>query len=258
MAWTKRAAIAELKSLIEDARAVASQGRSSPEFTKWYLRASNSLEEIFGGSSNLALAFASLPFHETGTIFTRAFNIQGALDQRHHKAFCEDLDRSIGVFEAGLHELSRKSISEVYHGKNTPKESSTLIRVLSLVEHKLRKTIRDTPKKEKQIQDAIENLLIGADIPYQREHPHIAYSSKKYVPDFSFDRIDLALEVKLCAKGGREKEMIAEMNDDIMAYKTMFGNIAFVIYDVGMIRDVEKFTSEFSQRDDVLIRVVKH
>jgi hypothetical protein len=43
-----------------------------------------------------------------------------------------------------------------------------------------------------------------------------------------------------------------------MAYKTKFGNVAFIIYDVGMIRDVDRFTAEFSCRDDVLITVVKH
>ena len=64
--------------------------------------------------------------------------------------------------------------------------------------------------------------------------------------------------MKLCVSDSREKELIAEMNDDIMAYKTKYGNIAFVIYDVGKIRDADRFTSEFSQRDDVLIRVVKH
>jgi len=114
------------------------------------------------------------------------------------------------------------------------------------------------PQKEKEVQDAFENLLIGADIAYRREFPHIAYSSKNYVPDFSVDKIDLALDVKLCAKDGREKEIIAEMNDDIMAYKTKFGNVAFVIYDVGIIRDTDRFTAEFSNRDDVLIAMVKH
>ena len=43
-----------------------------------------------------------------------------------------------------------------------------------------------------------------------------------------------------------------------MAYKTKFGNINFVIYDVGMIRDVDRFAAEFVNRDDVLIAIVKH
>ena len=127
----------------------------------------------------------------------------------------------------------------------------------TLAEYKLRKVIRTIPKREKEVQDAFENLLVGADIPYQREHPHIAYSSKKYIPDFSFERIDLAIDMKLCAKDLREKQIIAEMNDDIMAYKTKFGNIAFFIYDIGMIRDVERFTAEFSQSNDIFIRVIK-
>jgi len=157
-----------------------------------------------------------------------------------------------------MDELKRKPLTEVYRGKDTPKESSMLIKIVSLAARKLRTVIRAKPKREKDVQDALENLLVGADILYKREHPHIPYSSKNYVPDFSFEKIDLALDVKLCAKLGREKEMIAEMNDDIMAYKSMFGNIAFVIYDLGFIRDADRFTDEFSSRDDVLITVVKH
>jgi len=258
MAWTKRTAIKELRALIKETHSVAKHSMESPKFVRWYLRTTTFLEEVFGGSSMLVLMFRALRFQVTGSFVIEAWDLQEALDERHHAAFVDDLNRSIGIFQAGLDKLSRKSIADVYQGKNTPRESSTLIRIITLAERKLRKTIRNVPQKEKDIQDAFENLLIGADIPYRREHPHIPYSSKEYIPDFSFERIDLALDVKLCAKDSREKEIIAEINDDIMTYKAKFGNVAFVIYDVGMIRDVDRFTSEFSNRDDVLITIVKH
>jgi hypothetical protein len=258
MSWTKQAAKKELEALIRETQVVAEHGNASPEFIRWYLRAATFLDEVFGGSSKLVMVFRSLKFQASGSFFPQTWDIQGALDKRHYVAFLDDLNRAIGIFQAALDELLRKSLSEVYHGKNTPKESSTLIRIISLADRRLRKTIRNVPQKEKDVQDAFEVLLIGADIPYRREHPHIAYSSKEYVPDFSFERIDLALDVKLCARDSREKKIIAEINDDIMAYKTKFGNVAFVIYDIGMIRDVDRFTSEFGTKDDVLITVVKH
>ncbi len=236
MAWTKESAIREMESLIKEAQNVANYDKASPEFSRWYLNVSIFLEEIFGGSSKIVLSFRKLRFYPSGSFVIQSFDIQGALNERNHGAFIDDLNLSIGIIQAGIDELSRKSLSEVYQGKNTPRESSMLIRVLSLAEYKIRKTIRDIPANEKEIQDAFENLLIGADIPYKREHPHITYSSKEYIPDFSFERIDLALEVKFCARKDREKKIIAEMNDDIMAYKTKFGNIAFLIYDVGKIR----------------------
>lgn len=111
----------------------------------------------------------------------------------------------------------------------------------------MRKVIREIPSKEKQIQDAFENLLIGADIPYSREKESIEYSSKTYVPDFTIQKIDLAVDVKLCSKEGREKEIIAEINEDILAYQTKYGNLFFIVYDLGFIRDVDRFTGAFEK-----------
>ena len=79
----------------------------------------------------------------------------------------------------------RANLDSVYEGKDTAPESSAIIRIINIAEQKLRKAIRDRPSGEKEIQDAFENLLIGADIPYSRETESIEYSSKTYTPDFS-------------------------------------------------------------------------
>lgn len=108
------------------------------------------------------------------------------------------------------------------------------------------------------VQDALENLLVGADLPYSREADRIEYSSKTYQPDFTMSKLDLAIDVKLCARPGREKELIAEINDDIFAYGTKYGNLLFVIYDIGLIRDAERFANSFEEHENVMVRVVKH
>ena len=71
-------------------------------------------------------------------------------------------------------------------------------------------------------------------------------------------KIDLAIDIKLCSRDGREKEIIAEINDDIMAYQTKYGNLLFVIYDIGFIRDIERFADSFEIQRNVIVRVVKH
>ena len=101
-------------------------------------------------------------------------------------------------------------------------------------------------------------MLIGADIPYGRGVDSIEYSSKTYIPDFSLPKINLAVEVKLCNRDGREKEIIAEINDDILAYQTKYENLLFIIYDSGYIRDKDRFSSSFEEHGNVTIRVVKH
>jgi hypothetical protein len=149
--------------------------------------------------------------------------------------------------------LKTVPLDELYESKNTGPESSTILRVLNIVEHKLRKVIREPPTREREVQDALEGLLIGADVTYSREAECIEYSSKTYRPDFTLTQIDLAVEIKLCGKGGREVDLIAEINDDIVAYATRYGNQLFVVYDVGQIRDIERFTSAFESNEGVLV-----
>ena len=46
------------------------------------------------------------------------------------------------------------------------------------------------------------------------------------------------------------------MNDDILAYQTKFANTMFVVYDMGVIRDVTAFASSF-KIPNVNVLVVK-
>lgn len=180
----------------------------------------------------------------------------------------EALQRGINVIASVLHviddldeepaEMAVVPASGLATEKNTPREASDILKVLNLVERKLRTVVREVPQREQQVQDAMENLLLGADIDYSRETDSIEYSSKTYTPDFSLPRIDLTLEMKLSNRAEREKEIIAEVNDDILAYKTKYGNILFVVYDVGFIRDIERFARQFEQHEGVLVRVIKH
>ncbi len=65
------------------------------------------------------------------------------------------------------------------------------------------------------------------------------------------------MEGKFCDSDKREKEMIAEINDDIQAYSTKYKNLIFVIYDMGFIRDEEKFKQNIESRS-VVIEIIKH
>ena len=99
---------------------------------------------------------------------------------------------------------------------------------------------------------------MGADVAHDRETDSIVYSSKTYTPDFTFRSIDLAVELKLCNRSERGKEIIAEINDDIIAYKTKYRNLIFFVYDCGHIRDVDRFAQAFEASEGVLVRVIKH
>jgi hypothetical protein len=66
---------------------------------------------------------------------------------------------------------------------------------------KLRKAVLVTPEKEVEVQNAVEQILIGRGlekgIDYGRETGRVKVSIKEVVPDFVFYKIDMALEVKL-------------------------------------------------------------
>jgi len=181
-----------------------------------------------------------------------------ARERKDQEGYVRDLATARGFLAAALDRLEALEIGEVYEGKDTGPESSAIVKVINLAEHKLRKVVRSKPDIEKEVQDALEGLLIGADLPYSREADRIEYSSKTYQPDFTMPKLDLAIDVKLCARDGREKELPAEINDDILAYQTKYGNALFIVYDAGFIRDMDRFAGSFEQHQNVVVRVVKH
>lgn len=187
-----------------------------------------------------------------------AWDPQTAIERMHQEAYVKQLDGARGLLLAAADYLERADLKTVYEGKDTGPESSAILKVINLAERRLRKVIKRKPERESEVQDAFEALLVGADIPYSRESQRIEYSSKTYTPDFTVPKIDLAVELKLCSKEGREKEMIAEINDDILAYQTKYGNLLFVVYDLGFIRDVDRFASSIEENENVIVRIVKH
>lgn len=259
--WTTELAITEIRGLIEDLSRGQDMGPGSAAHIRWFFNTTSLLEEVFGPSSKIYNTFRTLKWHHVGTrvvtYWEREEPDMGAA-RYDNEAYRKTAQVALGILQAGLDQLEKHGIDAVYEGKNSSKEASSIIEIVNIVERKLRKVIRDKPESQKRVQDAVEDLLVGADLLYKREYPSIAYSSKQYKPDFSFQHQQLVLEVKFCNRSGREKELIAEINDDIMAYKQQFPNLLFVIYDTGYIRDVGQFASEFEGDQGVLVRVVKH
>lgn len=254
--WNKEDAIKAIQDLIDQVAIVQTHGRKSDNHMRWLANTLRIIEEIFGANSRYYLSLANFSWHETGQMIFQSYDIEGAIEHRHNRAFVAQLNQARGLLLAARDHLEQSKIEDVYDGKNTPDETNEIMKIINLVSNKLRKIIRSVPDKEKDIQDKFEDLLLANDIEFSREFPHIEYSSKKYIPDFSFKKIDLAVEVKLCKRD--EKVLISELNDDILAYKTLFRNILFIIYDLGQIRDQEFFKASFETNPDVIIQIIKH
>lgn len=259
MIKTKEKAIKDLDMLIEQIPHVASSGRLSTEHTRWLHNCHHILIDIFGKNSTYFRSFASLKWQKIGTYPIYIWqNIEEAIEEHDTGAFFQCLEMAKGIFLSAIDEINRSDdISEVYKDKKEV-DSNLLIKLLNNVTNKFRIFFQEEPKNEKDVQDNFERLLVGGDFIYTREKERVTYSSKTYIPDFILSELSMAIEIKICNRDGKEKEIISEINDDILAYNSKYKNSLFVIYDIGQIRDVEQFKSSFKIYDNVILIVIKH
>lgn len=259
--WTNENAIEQLQEFIQEIQSLQHSCTNSAEHTRWLFRVTQFLLDVFGPASLYSINFGKIPWRYYGSMAVHTNEVfrPGSTEARYNApVYQRGLDLALGMLSAAGDELIRNGVEAVYKGKKFGPKASIAIRILNLAEIKLRKVIRGKPTKEREVQDAFESLLVGADIKYSREADSIEYSSKTYVPDFTVVEADLAIEIKLSTKESHEKEFIAQINDDILAYGTKYGNLLFVVYDCGFIRDIDRFISSFEANQAVMVRVVKH
>lgn len=126
-----------------------------------------------------------------------------------------------------------------------------------LLEDNLRPAMFKDPDHEREVQDVIEIIFRVRSLDFRREQESVPYSTKRYIPDFTFDSLGLAVEVKLCKRADREMEIIDEINADIIGYQGRYESMLFVIYDLGFIRDVAAFKSSIEQQVGVRVSIIK-
>jgi hypothetical protein len=134
--------------------------------------------------------------------------------------------------------------------------------ILNFLKAHLRKAIYIEPQLEREVQNAIESLLVGKGmqkgIDYDRETGRVKHAGKESIPDFVFRNEKMVLEIKLCNRQGKLAEIIDEMNADIVAYSTVYERVWFLIYDIGFIRDEDEIVKGLQQAEHVKCTVVKH
>jgi hypothetical protein len=251
-------AIQLLEKSLDQIDSLKESHKLSSEHTKWLSDTQYLLEEIFGKRSRIYINFALLTWQNRGN-FRLTMHPELEFEYQNHQGYLKDLEIARGLIKSGIDLIKRKGLDSVYEGKDTPKEASEILTIVSLIENRLRKLIRNKPTKEKEINNALEALFIGAgfDGQFTREKEHIIYSSKTYIPDFVFKRIETVVETKFCDNVGRDKEIIGESSDDIVAYKTKYPNLIFVVYDVGIIRNVDEFKEDIEKQGSI-VKVIKH
>jgi hypothetical protein len=81
-----------------------------------------------------------------------------------------------------------------------PKRSTKLQeyeQIIDLINANLRAAIYEDPTHERDFQNVLETIFRAPALDLRREQDSAPYSTKRYIPDFTFNRIGLAVEVKL-------------------------------------------------------------
>jgi hypothetical protein len=129
-------------------------------------------------------------------------------------------------------------------------------------EANLRRAIFDVPEQEREVQNAVEQLLIGRGltkgVDYDREVGRVKISIKEVVPYFILPKLSFAIEVKLAKTDSKAKTIVDEINADIQAYGRAYAYLLFIVYDLGTIRDTLEFTRDLEFIEGVQVIIVKH
>jgi hypothetical protein len=267
MRWTKNTALTELHALAREVDALKLRTRGAGEYREWFFRAIMLLDEVFGRNSREYRAFVDLlasghedEFELPDPVRSRSVvrGTQQLLEAMEAPVFQDKLESARAVLRVASRRLAAREVDEVYDGRDTPPEASAFLRIIKLSQEKLRPLIRARPSTEREVQDAYEQLLTVADVPFSREAETFPFSSKGHRPDFTVPRLSLAIELKLVGREGREREVVGEIAEDIIPYQKRYSNIIFVVYDLGFIREVERFTTDFEDNENVFVLVVKH
>lgn len=132
----------------------------------------------------------------------------------------------------------------------------------NFLQSRLRSAIFKPPEREGDIQDAIEQLLIGRGMQkgqdYDREVGRVKFSTKEAVPDFIILKLSLAMEVKFVKNAERAKKIVDEISADIASYAKIYRQLLFLIYDLGHIRDEIEFRHDLESAPNVSVIVIKH
>jgi REase_DpnII-MboI len=175
-----------------------------------------------------------------------------------------DAGDAIGLQQQELFQSVHANLSvlKAYLENKLAMKQDEITNLVNFFKANLRRAVFDIPEKELDIQNAVEQLLIGRGltkgVDYDRETGRVKVSIKECVPDFIFPKLGLALEVKLSKDRNRSRVIVDEINADIRAYGTKYSALVFIVYDLGSIRDEVEFKHGLELADSVSILVIKH
>ena len=134
--------------------------------------------------------------------------------------------------------------------------------IAEIIEGRFRTQFTDPPENEKYVQEQLRKFLDAQGyrkgIDYERESGRVMFAGKEYIPDFVLKHSNSVIEVKILKDKGHKSRMIEEMNADYSAYTKEYDSIIYLVYDLGIIPDVQVLKRDFEAKGNVKVIVIKH
>jgi hypothetical protein len=174
---------------------------------------------------------------------------------------------SVDAVEIKAKELALERILQAIKGSQklevvgTTTTTSGLTKLVSDISNKLIINVHalGKPEREMEVQDAMETMLATLDYDFARSKESHGFAGVGVVPDFTvrLNQVKIPIEVKFTDSDEKVKRVVEEMAADQTKYHSQYNIILFVVYDLGFIVDVGKFSKDFETAGD-LVLVVKH
>lgn len=163
------------------------QFKGSSEHTKWIIDTQDILLDIFGKGSLIYQNFIATSWSPSGSFVTDMFTYEQKLIELNKQSYLFGLERSDGILKSGISQIRRKGVKNVFQRTSSTESSNDIVKILSLIDNKLRKVIRLQPENEKEVQNKIEDLFFGANLDqeFSREKDTRIFIKKLY-PRFYF------------------------------------------------------------------------
>lgn len=106
------------------------------------------------------------------------------------------------------------------------------------------------PEREKDVQDALQKVLILA-FPDMIREASISKPTKVYKPDFGIDSVETAIEVKFIANNAEVGKVVGELYEDMRGYNNAPGYTLFLglVYMTGPFVSQERLDAELVKAD---------
>lgn len=158
------------------------------------------------------------------------------------------IEQAAGVFQ---HMLEHPGLIQI--------QKKETIDIEMALERALRPSFRkEKPASERDVQDGVENVLNALGIEFEREREVAPVAGKKFIPDFTVQSLDLAIEVKFAKNNHGESAIQEELSADISGYGTKWKHLLAVVYDLGVIADPWRFRNDNQKHFGVTVIVIKH